>query len=116
LHMQDQNKKEDALIANSSDYRPVYICFEDETINDVFSQLLEARGIRTLILDEISQAPADAKVVTEPRYFTSLPESCQSKCLIVGNKESLKAIQAVCLSRPLTEEKVEAALSQFVRI
>lgn len=92
----------------------VHICFEDETINEIFSQLLEARGYRTKILAQIEDLKDGAHVITEPRFFHKLDKTCHERCLVIGNKDALRSITALSLSRPLTEEKIEQALSQFL--
>lgn len=102
-------------VANNPDYAPVCIFFEDEDINQIFSELLEARGIHTQILDNLKNLPGQTKIITEPQYFPQLDSSCRDKCLIVGNKDALQGISALSLSRPLTEEKIEQALSQLLR-
>ena len=105
----DQNR-----IANAPDFQPVCIYFEDETINEIFSALLEARGIPTRILEKIQDIEGDTRIITEPRFFPLLDKCYHSKCLIVGNKDVLQNINALSLSRPLTEEKIEDALSRFL--
>lgn len=102
--------------ANSSDYTPVCVFFEDETINEVFSDLLQARGVTTRVLSSIAEAGKDTKIITEPRFFPMLDSTCHGKCLIVGNKDALHGLSVLSLSRPLTEEKIEAALSRFLRL
>jgi|GEM_PF-1616180 len=104
-------------IANASDFPPVCVYFEDETITQLFSDLLEARGIHTQILTDLEQMPngSETKIITEPQFFQFLDKSSHGKCLIVGNKEALRGIAALSLSRPLTEEKIENALAQFLR-
>lgn len=114
--MEDNQKPTPVESANLADFVPVCICFEDETINEIFSALLEARGIHTRILSDIQEAGQNSKVITEPQYFPKLDPTCQTKCLLVGNKDRLSGTSALALSRPLTEEKIEQALSQFLRM
>jgi len=92
----------------------VSICFADSTINLLFSQLLEVRGISTEILDNIKQVSGNTKIITEPQFFSSLDEKYHQQCLLVGNKGILQAFSTLSLSRPLTEGKVEAALTLFL--
>ncbi|RIL08634.1 MAG: hypothetical protein DCC75_08395 [Proteobacteria bacterium] len=94
----------------------VCIYFQEEEINELFSDLLRAHGARTRILSDISQAPQDTRVITEPQFFPQLNPSLWRRCLVVGNKESLKGIDTLCLSRPLTESKIEAALKNFLSL
>jgi len=92
----------------------VAICFADSTINQLFSQLLEVRGISTEILENIKQVSGNTKIITEPQFFESLDEKYHQQCLLVGNKGILQAFSTLSLSRPLTEGKIEAALTLFL--
>ena len=102
-------------IANCMDYVEVSICFEDDGINQLFADLFEVRGVKTHILRNILEFMGDTKLVTEPQFYSLLGEEHRSKCLLVGNKEALKGLHAISLSRPLTEVKVESALNQFLK-
>jgi hypothetical protein len=117
--MQKHGKAIDPLSANQSDYSEalctVSICFADPMINHLFSELLEARGVRTRIVSDITEAVKETKIITEPQFFPDLEPSQRTSCLIVGNKESLKEVEALSLSRPLTEEKIESALADFLK-
>lgn len=92
----------------------VSIYFAEAEINLLFSELLRAKGLRTRILSSVSEADGHTKIITEPQYFPDLPEIYQGTCLVVGNKDSLKGINGVHLSRPLTEAKIEQALAEFL--
>jgi hypothetical protein len=107
---------EDEQIANRTDFCEVSICFEDQTINLLFSELLEVRGVRTHILDNIYDFSGENKIVTEPQYYGCLDSLQRQRCLIVGNKDALRELKdGIALSRPLTEDKVEEAISLFLR-
>lgn len=103
-------------IANRVDYLEVSICFEDQEINHLFAELLSVRGVRTHILKSIRDFSGETKLVTEPQFFDLLDASHRGKCLLVGNKQALRGLHALSLSRPLTEDKVELALSEFLKI
>lgn len=104
--------------ANESDYSAalctVSICFADPVINHLFSELLEARGVKTAIVPSVGAAPKETKIITEPQFFPSIDAARHSACLVVGNKDALKNLNVLSLSRPLTEEKIETALAQFL--
>ena len=93
---------------------PVTVLFCEPAITFLFSELLRSRGIETAIAEDVTEIQPTAKVITEPRYYSGLPESVRSQCLVVGNKDALKSVDALSLSRPLTEEKIETALSRFL--
>ncbi len=98
-----------------TDKQPVVsIYFEETEINLLFSELLRAKGLRTRILSSAEEADGFTKIITEPQYFPDLPAPYKKDCLVVGNKESLKGISGVHLSRPLTEAKIEQALLEFL--
>jgi hypothetical protein len=114
--MSDSRMPGDEQIANRTDFCEVSICFEDPTINLLFSELLEVRGIRTHILESIEHFSGSSKLVTEPQYYSSLASDQRQRCLIVGNKDALRELKdGVPLSRPLTEDKIEEAIRQFLR-
>ena len=92
----------------------IAICFQDDTINYLFAGLLESRGIHTTIVETVENLSATTKLITEPLYLGHLSNDSLQHCLVVGNKESLKGLSAITLSRPLTEEKIELAISEFL--
>ena len=92
----------------------VAILFEDPDINEVFAELLLARGLHPIILSSTTDADGLTKIITEPQYFHHLPPAPREHCLVVGNKNALLNCNAICLSRPLTEEKIESAMSEFL--
>lgn len=92
----------------------IYILFEDEDIRMVFSELLQALGTKTAIINSLDGVPESAAVVTEPRYYQGLLPSQKTKSLVIGNKTSLENIPTTTLSRPLTEEKIEIALGTLL--
>ncbi len=91
----------------------IYILFEDEDVRLVFSELLEALGRKTQIINNPSGLPENASVVTEPAFYKDLLPIQRAKSLVIGNKNALTNIETPTLSRPLTEEKIEAALATF---
>ena len=102
------------MIANATDYSPVSLFFNDDTITHIFSQLLEVHGFKTSILGDIGEYDGSTRIITEPQFFSRIDPAHHRKCLVIGNKESLNGINALSLSRPLTEEKIEHALSRFL--
>lgn len=92
----------------------ISICFAEPEINNLFSELLRSKGMKTRIVDSVQQVSGETKIVTEPQFFPEIPTAYRNECLIVGNKDSLKGLTGVTLSRPLTEDKIEFALQQFL--
>jgi len=80
----------------------------------MFADLLRAIGVQAQILDSINQLQAETRIITEPQFLPRLRPEQAEKCLIVGNKGVLEGLPVQSLSRPLTEEKIETALSQFL--
>ena len=93
----------------------IYILFEDEDVRMVFSELLEALGKKTKIVSTLNGIPENASIVTEPRYYQDLLPAQRTKSLVIGNKTALEKIPTPCLSRPLTEEKIEVALATLLQ-
>lgn len=102
-------------IANSADFQAVAIYFAEPTINLLFAELLQSRGVNVRIVESSDELPKATKIITEPQYFPLIAKEKHHQCLVVGNKSALKDIEALSLSRPLTEEKVEDALSQLLK-
>lgn len=100
--------------ANSSDFRAVAVCFLDPDVTAIFAALLEARGIPARILESICDFNGDTKIITEPIYFPLIDRDKQDKCLVVGHKEALSKVTAQTLCQPLTEDKIELALINFL--
>jgi hypothetical protein len=92
----------------------IAICFQDDTINYLFAGLLESRGVHTTIVETVENLSPSTRLITEPLYLGHLSSDSLQHCLVVGNKESLKGLSTVTLSRPLTEEKIENAISEFL--
>ena len=92
----------------------VSICFEEDSINVLFSELLRSRGVATRIVQSPKEAQGETKIITEPQYMPLIPENYKTDCLIVGNKESLKTCSGIKLSRPLTEQKIESAIAELL--
>ena len=100
---------------NNSDFSPVSILFEDQVITHLFSELLKVRGVATQVLASVDDVQSETRIITEPQYFPEIPTELQNKCLIVGDKEAVEDLPTASLERPLTEEKIEAALFAFLK-
>lgn len=92
----------------------IAVLFSDRAITYLFSELLEAQGYETQIITDIKALSQHKKLVTEYQYYQQLPKDHDVKCLIVSNQPK-DEVDAVYLSRPLTEEKVEKALRTFLQ-
>ncbi len=100
-------------IANTSDYDSVSVLFADPMITYLFASLLETRGVDTRVLHGVEELEESAKIITEPQFFSHLSPAAQKRCLLVSNRES-EDTEIICLSQPLTEDKVENALARFL--
>lgn len=92
----------------------VAILFADPVVTELFSELLDACGATPRIVQSVSSIPANARVVTEPQFYKALPRAYRRTCLLVGDTRSTGHNRALCLSQPLTEEKIEAALQTLL--
>lgn len=104
-------------VQNVDDYAAVCVCFHEHLISCLFADLLEARGVPTKIVNHLTDPCQVSKIITEPQYFATLPPDQQRHCLVVGTPESLAPYTkkgANTLSRPLSEEKIDAALAQLL--
>ena len=101
-------------MVNSRENLEVTVLFGEPDINLLFSELLRTRGVTTSIVDSPAAVNPSTKVITEPQFYSRLNPEIQKHCLVVGNKDALREVHALSLSRPLTEEKIEEALSKFL--
>ena len=100
---------------NNAAHPEVAIFFEDQKINMLLSSLLESRGISTRIVTCAEQLDGTSKVVTEPQFFSKLKSRSKQSCLLIGNQDAVEGAEAITLTRPLTESKIEIAISEFLR-
>lgn len=102
-------------IANSSDYSEVSVLFADEGISLLFSNLMESRGIKANCVKSISDLQQSEKIITEAQFYKLLPVGKQRHCLFISSTpQNTRA--GICLTQPLTEEKIEWALDKFLNI
>ncbi|RMG42172.1 MAG: hypothetical protein D6719_07035 [Candidatus Dadabacteria bacterium] len=109
--MKNNNKWLEA--ANQTDCSAVGICFKDKAVSELFAALVACRGYETVIIESPDELPADARLITEQHYLSSLTEDLLPRALIVGKKPAIENIAALKLYQPLTEEKIEKALHQL---
>ncbi|MCB0317618.1 MAG: hypothetical protein KDD56_02595 [Bdellovibrionales bacterium] len=100
--------------ANSKDFSPVNICFQEAAITYLFAAILEQRGVPTLILRDIKSYDGTSKLITEPQYLSNTNSSTPETTLIVGEFDDVKDLSSYTICRPLTEEKIEYTLRAFV--
>jgi hypothetical protein len=96
--------------------KPVAICFADTDITFAFAELFRAIGVPVELMADLKHFTGNQLLVTEPQYMRYLDDQSIGKTLLVGNKETLPESGSTTLSRPLTEEKIEVALSQFLSL
>ncbi len=94
--------------------QPIAVLFEERLISMLFAELVAAHGSAVQVLRNLSELPTGQKLITEVQYYEKLPEDQKRSCLVVGSSAQLTRISAPSLEQPLTEEKVEAALSSFL--
>jgi len=94
---------------------PVAIHFRDQRISLVFVTLLKSMGKEAVLLNDLEDAMPNTSIITEPLYFNQLTSEQSKKCLIIGDQDSLTGINALSIAQPLTEKKIESALSLFLK-
>ncbi|NMC63161.1 MAG: hypothetical protein GYA55_08325 [SAR324 cluster bacterium] len=94
----------------------VCILFEDPAIKKIFAQLIASRGFQPKEINDIEEIIPNSKVISEANYFIHLDRETQNRCLVVGDNTAITNLAPVSLTRPLTEEKVEAALEEFFKL
>ena len=103
----------DNRTAKKSGTPSIGIYFHNRDIGMLFAELLMSRGIQTRLLDTLEDL-GNAKIITEPRFYNDLNPANRRRALVVGGLAPLRGHQGATLLQPLTEEKVEAALAQFL--
>ena len=95
---------------------PIGVLIQDPMARALFSHLLQAFGQTAVPLQSVEQADPEWRMVTEPLYFGELSDSQKSSCLVVGSEDSVKDLEVETLTQPLTEEKIESALTNFLEV
>ena len=102
------------MTVSSGPVQEVSICFQDGAINEIFSELLSARGIVTRIVDDLGAVSESQKVITEPRFLGNLDRRLHPHCLVVRYRDTELPQSVLTLSQPLTEQKIESALAKLL--
>lgn len=110
-----KSKRGNLHVVNGREYYSVAVLFADPMITYLFASLLQARGVQTQVVHDADEVDESIKVITEPQYYSQLPPAAQRHCLLVCSKEPTES-DVICLSQPLTEDKVEAALARFLSL
>lgn len=100
--------------ANTTDYPPIAICFEEPEIALLFAELVEAHGFQSAIYEDADSTTTATHIITEPYIFDRLPEWAQKNCLVVSDRSNERNKAAVTLVRPLEENKIETAFALFL--
>lgn len=101
---------------NATDFIEIGVCFLDRSIGLLFAALLEARGIHARSVRSPLDLAPQSRLITEAHFVPALTAEQLKQCLVVGEPDQLQRLEVLGLSRPLTEDKVEDALSAFLRL
>lgn len=102
-------------IANLNDYQDITILFSDKVITKLFTQLLKTKGVHPKPINSLKELNESEKIITEPLYYKQLSPNLQEHCLLLTSKKET-GIAGICLTQPLTERKIETALSSFLAV
>ncbi len=97
-----------------TDHPEISIFFHDKHIGLLFSELLRGMGYSTTLVRNISEVNAETKIITEPIYYPEIGQTQKGRCLLIGSAESLKGLDTLSISQPLTESKINSALKEFL--
>ena len=98
--------------ANNAPAR-VGVLFSEDSIAQLFAALVSQRGVDVALLNPDESGPRETKIITEPCFLADLTADQRSRCLLVGDPQDTQIACAAVLTRPLTEAKIERALTQF---
>ena len=104
----------DNKAANSADFYPICVCFQAGAINYLFAELIRSKGLECQVIEDPSKINENIRIITEPCFYKALNKVDPDHRLIVGSQQQLENLQAIRLSQPLTEKKIETALSQLL--
>jgi hypothetical protein len=91
----------------------VSIIFHDESINRLFSALLSSMHIENRILHNSGEIFGSDVLITERKFYNLVKDVQNMRCLVVGDPLPVN-LNAITLERPLTEQKVVAALNYLL--
>lgn len=94
----------------------VSICFADAPIAALFTELFEAHGACASVIEHPAQASMEGLLVTEPQYFSDVPEELLTRTLVIGNNDTVHQFASYSVARPLTIEKVEQAIVRLLQL
>lgn len=92
----------------------VGVLFSEESIAHLFAALVSQRGVEVALLSPEEAGPQETKIITEPCFLSDLSDNQIANCLLVGDAVESPAECAAILTRPLTEAKIERALTKFL--
>jgi hypothetical protein len=104
------------MVQHSLDKSPISLYFLDEEISEAFGELLQSIGFQTETLQSLQELASAQKIVTEPLFFDSLSSLQQESCLLVGNSATTEKFPCPVIRQPLTPEKVQRALQEFLGV
>ncbi len=94
--------------------QPISLLFLNGDIADVFGELVESYGFKAELIKSELDLSENQKIITEPLYYRSLSDAHKENCLVIGNKQAEESVSCPFISQPLTPEKVERGLNEFL--
>ena len=104
------------MVQHSVDKSPISLYFLDEEISVAFGELLQSLGFQTETLQSLQELASAKKVVTEPLFYDSLSSLQKETCLLVGNSATPDGFPCPIIRQPLTPDKVQRALQEFLGV
>lgn len=96
--------------------KKVVVCFDDPVIRYLFVDLLHSHGAKVELSSELKDAPSSDRIITEQRHFEALRPETRKRCVVIVDPDTPSpSYSAAVLRRPLTEEKLTAAVSELLR-
>ena len=97
--------------------KEVTICFQDRTISELISYLIESFGAKSKVTHNIDKLEKSNLIITELNLYKSIQADPSSKYLLIVqpdlNAESFPT-NVLLLSQPLSELKIEETIPKFL--
>jgi|GEM_PF-4659209 len=88
----------------------IAICFKNKKISSLFSSLLTNLNLEIKEVNSVKNLPNHYKIITEPVFIDS--KNLNNTSLIVSNTKT--NLGNFNLTRPLTENKINTKLNEFI--
>ncbi|MCI5064140.1 hypothetical protein MRY87_00290 [bacterium] len=92
----------------------IALYFQNTTTAAAFSELISTLGFTPYTVASREELRSAKKIITEPKFYEDLSTEQQSSCLVIGNQYTSAAMSCPVIRQPLTPQKVQQGLQDFL--